>query len=264
MFITALLAVAWPQARADRPLWEAGVGVGVLRLPDYRGSDQSRTWVLPVPYIVYRGDILKADREGARAVLLDRERVDFDVSLAATAPTRSDGNAARQGMPDLAATVEVGPNLNATLAHGSWWKLQLRAPLRAALTIESQPRMVGWLASPNLNLDTKIDGWNASLLGGPLFGSRAFNGTYFDVAPQFATPARASYRAPGGFGGWRLIGSTSRRLGSWWLGGFVTADTVKGAVYDGSPLVRRHGTLAFGFALSRVFATSGERVGDDD
>src|SRR5215510_8004444 len=69
LLIAALLAMAWPQARADQPLWEAGLGVGVLRLPDYRGSDQSRTWVLPVPYIAYRGDILKADREGARVVV---------------------------------------------------------------------------------------------------------------------------------------------------------------------------------------------------
>jgi len=263
VFVTALLAMAWPETRADQPLWEAGLGVGVLKLPHYRGSDQSRTWVLPVPYVAYRGDILKADREGARAILFDTERVDFDLSIAATAPTRSDDNDARQGMPDLAATFEIGPNLNTTLARGSWWKLQLRAPVRAALTIESHPKMIGWLASPNLNLDTKINGWNASLLGGPLFGSRGFNGYYFDVAPQFATATRPEYRAPGGFGGWRLIASTSRRIGSIWMGGFVTADTVKGAVYDGSPLVRQHGTLAFGFAVSWVFAQSTERVPDE-
>ena len=50
-----------------RPLWELGVGVAGLRLPDYRGSDQSRGYVLPLPYIVYRGTWLKADRDGARA-----------------------------------------------------------------------------------------------------------------------------------------------------------------------------------------------------
>ena len=44
------------------------------------------------------------------------------------------------------------------------------------------------------------------------------------------------------------------------MGGFVTADTVRGAVYDDSPLVRKHGTLAFGFALSWVFADV-ERTG---
>jgi outer membrane scaffolding protein for murein synthesis (MipA/OmpV family) len=262
--LAAGLATAAPSAHADQPLWEAGLGIGLLRLPYYRGSDQSRDWVVPVPFIAYRGDILKADREGARAVLLDTERADFDVSVAATAPTRSNETDARQGMPDLAATIELGPNLNFTLARGSDWKLQLRAPVRAALTLEANPKMVGWLASPNLNLDTKINGWNAALLGGPVFGSRTYNGYYFDVAPQFATPSRPSYSAPGGFGGWRLIASTSRRLGVLWMGGFITADTVRGAVYDNSPLVRQHGTLAFGFALSWVFAESTERVPDEN
>jgi MipA family protein len=264
MCFAAGLATVAPIARADQPLWELGLGVAMLRLPHYRGSDQSSDWVLPVPYIAYRGDILKADREGARAVLLDTERLDFDVSVAATAPTRSDEDDARQGMPDLAATFEIGPNLNFTLARGPWGKLQLRAPVRAALTLEANPKMIGWLASPNLNLDTKLGGWNAALLAGPVFGSRSFNGYYFDVAPQFANPSRPAYSAPGGFGGWRLIASTSRRLGVLWMGGFVTADTVRGAVFDNSPLVRKHGTLAFGFALSWVFAASGERVPDEN
>lgn len=261
--VVALLAIVCPPARAERPLWELGLGVGWLKLPDYRGADHARNWVLPVPYVVYRGKILKADRDGARAVLLDTDRVDFDISVAATAPARSQGNAARQGMPDLAATFEVGPNLNLTLARGAWWKLQARAPLRAALTIESHPRMIGWQAGPNLALDTRLDGWNASLLAGPVFGSRGFNGYTYDVAPPYATPARPAYRAPAGFGGWRAIASTSRRFGSMWLGGFVGADTVSGAVYETSPLVRRPRTLAFGVALSWVFAASAQQVSDE-
>ena len=262
--LAAGLATAAPIARADQPLWEVGLGVGLLRLPDYRGSDQSRNWVVPVPYISYHGDIIKADREGGRAVLLDTERLDFDISVAATAPTNSSENDARQGMPNLAPTLEFGPNLNFTLARGPQWKLQLRAPVRAAMTLESNPKMVGWLASPNLNLDTKINGWNAALLTGPVFGSRNFNGYFYDVAPQFATPARPSYVAPGGYGGWRAIASTSRRLGTFWMGGFVTADTVAGSVYDNSPLVRKHGTLAAGFAVSWVFAASDQRVPDEN
>jgi hypothetical protein len=34
-------------------------------------------------------------------------------------------------------------------------------------------------------------------------------------------------------------------------------------VYDNGPLVRQHGTLAFGVALSWVFAESSERVPDE-
>jgi hypothetical protein len=48
------------------------------------------------------------------------------------------------------------------------------------------------------------------------------------------------------------------------MGAFASADTVRGAVYDGSPLVRKHGTLAAGFALSYVFAASTQQVPDEN
>jgi MipA family protein len=35
----------------EKPLWELGVGLALLRLPDYRGSDESRYYLLPFPYI---------------------------------------------------------------------------------------------------------------------------------------------------------------------------------------------------------------------
>ena len=59
-------------APADQPLWELGMGAGGLRLPHYRGSDQSHDLLLPVPFAVYRGEIFRATREGARA---DRKSV---------------------------------------------------------------------------------------------------------------------------------------------------------------------------------------------
>ena len=201
--IAVCAAAALPAAAAEQPLWEAGIGVGVLRLPHYRGSDQSHTWVLPVPYFVYRGEFLRADRDGARAVLVDAERLDVDISLAATAPTRSKDNRARAGMPDLSPTIEIGPNVNYTLARGTQWKLQARAPVRAAFTLESGPDMIGWLATPNLNLDVRAQGWNIGVLTGPVFGTRRMNGYFFDVAPEFATVSRPAYRAPGGYAGWR-------------------------------------------------------------
>jgi len=260
----AACAAAAPSAGADQPLWEAGLGIGVLRLPHYRGSDQSHTWVLPVPYFVYRGEFLRADREGARAVLLDAERLDVDISVAATAPTRSRDNRARAGMPDLSPTVEVGPNVNYTLSRGAGWKLQARMPVRAAFTLESGPDMIGWLATPNLNLDVRTQGWNIGVLTGPIFGTRRMNGYFFDVAPEFATASRPAYRAPGGYAGWRLVSGVSRRFGDFWMGAFVAGDSVRDARFEASPLVRKHDTVAFGLAVSWVFAESRQRVSRED
>ncbi|MCK7496072.1 MAG: hypothetical protein MZW92_37815 [Comamonadaceae bacterium] len=41
-------------ATADEfPLWELGAGLGVIDFPDYRGSNERKTWLLPVPYFIY-------------------------------------------------------------------------------------------------------------------------------------------------------------------------------------------------------------------
>ena len=77
--LAAALLLAANPAHADAPLWELGLGLGGLSLPHYRGSDQTHHEVLPVPYAVYRGQIFRATREGARAVLLDSQRVDVDL-----------------------------------------------------------------------------------------------------------------------------------------------------------------------------------------
>ena len=176
--VTMLLAL--PAVAAERPLWELGLGAAALRLPHYRGSDQSHSWLLPAPYLVYRGEIFKADRQGTRAVLFNSDRVDLDLSVAVSAPTRSRDNDARRGMADLAPTFELGPNLNWTLARDRQWKLDVRLPVRAVATLESHPHMLGWTASPNLNLDIAglAGGWNLGLQTGPVLNTRRLN-AYF-------------------------------------------------------------------------------------
>jgi len=240
----------------EAPLWELGAGVAVLELPHYRGSEQSRAWVLPVPYFVYRGRFLRADREGARAVLLERRALEVDLSVAGSAPARSDGNRAREGMPDLAPTFEIGPNANLTFARGADWKVELRAPVRAAFTVQGSPRHIGWTASPYLTAEWVQARWDVGVRLGGLWGDRRFHGYTYDVAPEYATATRAAYRAAGGNSGWQATAGASRRFGSWWIGGFVRADSVSGAAFEASPLVTQHRTWAAGIAVSYVFARS--------
>ena len=258
--LALLAAAAAPPAAAAQPLWELGAGLGALQLPHYRGSDQSDRWLLPIPYVVYRGDILRADRDGARAVLFDGDRLDFDFSVAASAPTKSRDDAAREGMPDLAPTIEIGPKLNLNLARGGGWKLDLRVPLRAVVTLESRPQHIGWTAAPVLNLDFAVPALDLGLQAGPLWGDRRLHAHYYDVAPALATAARPAYRAPGGDAGWQLTAGASRRVGRLWMGAFARADSVAGAAFEPSPLVRSRHQLALGVAVSWVFAVSQRSV----
>ncbi len=258
----ALCALVATAARADQPLWELGAGAGTLHVPHYRGADQRHHWLLPIPYLVYRGQIFRSDREGTRAVLLDTERFDFDLSVDASPPLRSSDSRTRAGMPDLAATLEIGPKLNLLLGRGPGWKLHLRVPLRAAFTLEPNSRPVGWTTTPELDLDMNWQGWNLGLQAGPLAATRRFHEHFYSVAAAEATPERPAYAAPGGHAGWGLATSATRRVGDWWVAGFWRVDRVAGAAFEPSPLVRQRQNVTLGFALSYVFAVSSQRVPD--
>ncbi len=257
-----------PIPQPQQPLWELGLGVSGLSLPDYRGSDQSRGYLLPFPYVVYRGTWLKSDRNGTRAMLFDSQRVKLDLSFGASVPTRSDTQA-REGMPDLPGSAEVGPSLNITLDESprDRWKLDLRLPLRAAVSLERSPRYVGATFSPNINLDIRAgaaSSWNIGLLTGPLFANRRYHEQYYEVDPAYATAQRRAYDARGGYAGWQTLASTSRRWGPMWLAGFVRHESLRGAAYQDSPLVRRNSALTVGFAVSWVLTTSSQTVASTD
>lgn len=256
------------QLRVTRPLWELGAGLAAVRLSDYRGSDESRTYVLPLPYVVYRGTWLRADRDGARALLFESSHAKVDVSVAGSVPARSRDNAARRGMSDLAPTLELGPNFNYQLlgsANGDV-RLDIRLPLRAAIAVQRSPKSIGTTFSPHLNLDVKdvAGGWNLGVLGGPVYGDRHYHSYYYEVGPADATPSRPRHEVQGGYGGWRALAAASRRFGPMWVGAFLRYDSLRGAVFADSPLVRRRDDVSAGLGISWVFAASGQLVSSAD
>jgi outer membrane scaffolding protein for murein synthesis (MipA/OmpV family) len=251
----------------QRPLWELGIGVAALSLPDYRGSDQSRGYLLPFPYVVYRGDWLRADRDGARAYMYRDDRIKLDLSLSAGVPVESKKNQARQGMPDLPFSVEVGPNLEINFARTADDRVRfdVRLPLRVAVGVERSPDVIGAIFSPHVALDWRsAAGWKLGFLTGPYYGDQRYHQHYYGVAPQFATPQRPAYSAPGGYGGWQALASLSRRFGALWVGAYARGDDLHGAAYADSPLVRRHSAFSGGAGVAWVFGASGRVVAADD
>jgi outer membrane scaffolding protein for murein synthesis (MipA/OmpV family) len=165
-------------------------------------------------------------------------------------------------MPNLAPTFEIGPKLGLTLARGSDWKLDLRLPLRAVFGVQGGVQSRGLTFSPVLNLDARMQGWNVGLQGGPLAASRTYHAYYYNVDPAYATAQRPAYRADSGLAGWNATLSASRRLGDWWLAGFVRRDSLSGATFADSPLVTQRSQFIFGVAASWIFKVSDERVAD--
>jgi outer membrane scaffolding protein for murein synthesis (MipA/OmpV family) len=261
-----LLALPVCHAAETRPLWEIGAGLSVLSMPDYRGSDVTNVHVLPVPYLVYRGEFLKADQGGLRGLLFDSERLEVNISLNGTLPAFDDDNLARQGMDELQPTAELGPTADFHLWRSAdrRMRLDLRLPVRTAITVESDPRQIGWLFSPNLILElrdpARLPGWNFSLQGGPYFNDREYNAYFYSVRPNEATATRPAYDAAGGYSGSQLMVTLTKRFPRYWVGGYVRYDNLSGAVYEDSPLVETQHAVAAGVAVSWIFGESSRRV----
>jgi outer membrane protein len=258
-FGMALLAPA--AALPDQqPLWEFGLGASALVFNDYRGADTTHVYPLPVPYLVYRGKFLESDRDGLRGKLFKQDRIELNLSVNATTPVRN--NSARSAMPDLRSTLEIGPSLNAHLWRSAdrRLKLDLRLPARAALTLETNPRGIGWFYAPHLNLDVAQyagpGGWKVGLLGGPLFAERRYDDYFYSVAPQYAAPGRPAYAAPGGYAGTQMLVSLTRRYPTWWVGAYLRHDTLSGASFEASPLVKRDSYWSGGIGLAWMIARS--------
>lgn len=262
----ALLALGMTSVVAARelPRWELGAGTAAFYVPDYRGADEGRAYVLPFPYFVYRGERLRADRDGLRGALIDRNRVELNVSAGLGVPVRSEHNEARRGLRPLDPVVEPGPSLNIILARDaaarSEW--QLRLPLRAAYALhDTRAQDVGFVFSPRLRHEWREVGWlgGAALraAAGPDFGSRRYHGYVFDVPATAATAQRPAFAARGGYSGFSLSLTADRSFGRHRLFAYFGADTVRSAAFADSPLVRRSTGFGAGVAYVYVMATGG-------
>ena len=173
-------------------------------------------------------------------------------------------------MPDLRPTLEIGPQLDVHLwrSNDRRVRLDLRVPARAAFTVQAVPHMVGVFLAPNLSLDVAqhphSDGWKLGLLAGPLFADRRYDSYFYSVAPQYATTVRPSYEAPGGYAGTQVLAAITRRYPSWWFGAYVRHDTLAGASFAASPLVRRDSYWTGGLAVVWIIRQSVQRVESEE
>ena len=265
--LALLLCVSASPLHAElRPKWELGVGATAFTLPDYRGSDERRSYLFPLPFFVYRGEKVRVDRQGVRGIFFESDRVQFDFSVNGTPPVDSSKNHARQGMPDLDPTLEIGPLINVTLwrDRATSEQLDLRLPVRYVVATDfSHAQGAGWVFNPTLALNLRPDlrgRWNLGLTSGPIFATSKYHEYYYGVAPQFATSDRPAFSAKGGYSGWMGLVSLSRRYQKLWVGAFARYDALSGAAYEDSPLVRRTSSWMAGIAAAWIITESDRMV----
>jgi outer membrane scaffolding protein for murein synthesis (MipA/OmpV family) len=221
-----------------------------------------------VPFIIYRGQWLRADREGARAVLIDTPGWELTLSAHASAPVRSHDNPARLGMANLPATVELGPKLTTQLwaAADRSARLNAELPLRAVIGLTRSTPMLGTVLTPTLNLDLPrwSSGWNLGLQIGPKWGSQRLHAHYYGVAAADVTADRPAYTARNGYAGWQALAAVSQRFDRTWIGAFVRVERLDGAAFADSPLVRQRQAVSAGVAVAWLLASSSQEARSDD
>ena len=265
-----LLLPSMCRGQEKKPVWELALGVGLLDIPDYRGSNQSRFYTLPYPYIVYRGDIIGVDRQTIYGKIFKTDRVLLDLSYYGSVPVDSDKNDARAGMPDLDGTFEVGPALDILLAEGreNQWALKLLLPVRSVFSTDfSSISYEGLLISPRLSFE-KVDiipdtGVAAGISAGPVFANAGYHDYYYTVEPAFATQARPAYKAGGGYSGSEITISLSKSYKRMKITAFTRADVLNGTVFEDSPLVKTKTSIISGISISWVFFKSARTVNTD-
>lgn len=254
-----LVAVFSSSVNAEKPEWELGIGLGVLEIPFYPGSSQSKTYLVPIPHILYRSENIEVDN-GLQATFLKTPKVRLDLSADFGVPVNSEDSTARLGMPDIDLVLQVGPSLEITLAGGRFKPshTRLELPVRAALATDfSFAQNVGWIFEPRLTYETRRPyktGFAYLLSGGLRFATEKYNGYYYAVPAEFATPTRPVFDAGGGYSGLFVDAIANWRMDNLIYFAFMRYQNLAGADFESSPLVEQKNYFFVGAGLTWVFA----------
>lgn len=250
-------------AAADRPvlpLWEAGVGAGFVSTPAYPGADTRSDRVLVLPFLIYRGKILRSDQQGIGARLLRSDTTEFDIGFAASLPAPSKDVRAREGMPDLGTLVEFGPRVRYKLADVALdTRLRVEVPLRAVIEARDGVRGQGWTLEPRLVWEKREAGGDATREAylSAVFGNGRINRYFYEVQPQFATPNRPAYSAGAGFMLLRAgLFASQRMTRDVRFFGFLRYESYAGAANRDSPLFRKANGASIGVGVAWTLARS--------
>jgi MipA family protein len=252
-------------ADAGKPKWELGVAGGAASLPAYVGAKENVSRYLVLPFFVYRGDILRADRETAGARLIKTPDYEFDVGFGGSLGASSKDVAARSGMPSLGTSLEFGPRFKYNLGNPTLdSKLTLTVPLRTVIEFRGGPKQRGWVIEPAVSFDKRnlIGGWGFNATAGVLAGDAKVQNYLYGVAPQFANVNRPQYDAKAGLIGSRLSIATSKALSpdstlaifARWDNGGIGANT-------SSPLHLKQNGFTVGVGINYTLFRSSSTVG---
>jgi len=257
--ITLAACIAIP-GTSTGAAFDWGFGAVPLVINHYRGSDQFKPYIIPSPYLSYRGDTIEAEQSWVRGKLYGNDWFALKISMIVGLSVESEDNDARRGMDDLGYMFEAGPMLIVNLWRSDDRRhlLTFEVPVRQVFATDFRDiDRVGIFSVPYLNFTSAPGkwsfGWTTEFSAAVMFADSDYHSYFYSVSPAHALPQRPAYRARGGYSGIQLALILNRRVGRVQLIPFIRYDYLRGVAFEDSPLVLTPHYFVFGMGTFYVF-----------
>lgn len=205
-----------PELRPKLPKLDVGLAFGAFYNSDYPGSDESRLRTITLPYIIYRGEIVRNDNSGLRGIFVNNPSLEFNLSAGAAFPARSSENDARTGMPDLDWMGQIGPQLVLHLNKSKAVRWDLLVPIRWVFSTDLRSwDSRGALFNPEIRVrgGVPFDRYMfISFSAGPVWTTESLSDYIYEVPSNYAAAERPAYDAVAGYSGIESVLSVNRKL----------------------------------------------------
>jgi outer membrane protein len=244
---------------------EIGIGAFSVHLPQYLGSDQSDSYVVPLPYFYYLDDDFKVDRNQFTGKLWQDNNFYLDLSASAGLKVNSEDNTSRIDMPDLDWVFELGPSIKYYLTGDPQKSSYLYAEFftrKATATDFSSFTNVGWRYGPSITYQQAFSShwinqgkglFELTTRANINFSDSRYINYYYGVSPLYQKKSRQAYQSDGGYAGSDISVGLTYKVNDWWLGGFARYYYLSGAEYEASPLVKQQSNWSLGFGVAWIF-----------
>lgn len=238
---------------------ELGAGIALGELPHYPGADQTRSFIVPFPFVYYKDESLTIDRQAIRDKLFDNNNVSISITASGAIPVASDDNQARQGMTDLGWVGELGPSLDFQLTPYLQFSLQTR---KAIAFSDKKISDIGWRADTKLSVSPpkSISLWKGELkLIAELklaFANNRYHQYYYGVDIPNVTDERPFYDARSGITQMQFSTGLTWRKDNLWIGAYARMSDLTHAANTSSPLLLDKRQSSAGIAIAWIFKTS--------
>jgi MipA family protein len=251
-------------AEEAKPLWELGVGALAAGQPAYPGAATRTSKFIALPFVIYRGEVLRAEQSNVGLRAIKTPRYELDLGFAASLGSSAKDVPARVGMRDIGSLVEFGPRLKINLGDvskgptGVWVELPVRGVFDLSQRLENR----GVSFEPQLSFDVPLPGgWRGGASTSAIFGSQKLNDTFYSVGTNEVTAIRPAYTAKAGLLATRATLTASKKLTpDLRMLGFVRLDSVSGGANSASSLIQKNTGVSMGVGFAYTLGRS-QRTG---